>query len=55
MRRIVDQLQMLCGLEISREPPVEIARSYSIIARSKEDVGGRVRLVEYRHWALQRG
>ena len=49
VRRIVDQLQMLSGLEISIEPPVEIARSYSSKARSK-DVGGRVCLVEYRHW-----
>ena len=38
--RRIDQLQMLCALEISIEPPVEISRSGSSIARSK-DVGGR--------------
>ena len=52
--RQIDQLQMLCALEISIDPPVEISRSGSSIARSK-DVGGRACLVEYRHWALQRG
>ena len=52
--RQIDQLQMLCALEINIEPPVEMARSGFSIARSK-DIGGRACLVEYRHWALQRG
>ena len=39
---------MLCAFEISIEPPAEIARSGSSIARSK-DVDGRACLVEYRH------
>ena len=34
---------MLCAFEISIEPPAEIARSGSSIARSK-DVGGRASL-----------
>ena len=46
--RLIDQLRMLCALEISIEPPVEMARSGFSIARSK-DVGGRACLVEYRH------
>ena len=50
----IDQLQMLCALAISIEPLVEISRSGSSIARSK-DVGDGACLVEYRHWALQRG
>ena len=54
--RQIDQLQMLCALEISIDPPVEISRSGSSIARSKDvATGGRACLVEYRHWALQRG
>jgi hypothetical protein len=52
--RQIDQLQMLCALAISVEPLVEISHSGSSIARSK-DVDDRACLVEYRHWALQRG
>ena len=49
--RQIDQLQMLCALEINIEPPVEMARS----GFSSKDIDGRACLVEYRRWALQRG
>ena len=45
----IDQLQMLCALEISIDPPVEISRSGSSIARSKDvATGGRACLVDIR-------